>query len=146
MFCSHYGPVTLGWDGGRIWINPRRCLKWVELAMLAAEVPLEIDWRLRYLLGIPRGYVTTYRLYAEALGTSPRHVGRLMASNPLPVLLPCHRVVRTDLKLGGYTAGVEVKRALLAYEGALCGGRPCVVTRPREPGDLRKALARSLGI
>ncbi|MFN3805183.1 MAG: methylated-DNA--[protein]-cysteine S-methyltransferase [Pyrobaculum sp.] len=147
MFCSHYGPAALGWDGVRIWINPRRCLKWVGLATLVAEVPIgKADWRLRYLLSVPRGYVTTYKLYAEALGTSPRHVGRLMASNPLPVVLPCHRVVRTDLKLGGYVAGVEIKRALLAFEGALCGGRPCGVATPRDPGDLRKALARSLGI
>jgi methylated-DNA-[protein]-cysteine S-methyltransferase len=69
-----------------------------------------------------------------------------MASNPLPVVLPCHRVVKSDLSLGGYTAGVEVKRALLAYEGALCGGRPCRVARPRPVEDWGMALLESLGL
>jgi methylated-DNA-[protein]-cysteine S-methyltransferase len=147
VICSKYGPVVVGWDGARIFMNPAGCSRWVSLRELVGEVRLEgVDRRLLYLLGVPRGYVTTYKLYAEVLGTSPRHVGRLMASNPLPVVLPCHRVVKSDLSLGGYTAGVEVKRALLAYEGALCGGRPCRVARPRPVEDWGVALLESLGL
>jgi methylated-DNA-[protein]-cysteine S-methyltransferase len=147
VICSKYGPVDIGWNGSRIFINPAGCSRRVSLRELVDEVRLEeVDRRLLYLLGVPRGYVTTYKLYAEVLGTSPQHVGRLMALNPLPVILPCHRVVRSDLSLGGYTAGVEVKRALLAYEGALCRDKPCRVVKPRLVEDWREALLDSLGL
>ncbi|AAL63882.1 MGMT family protein [Pyrobaculum aerophilum] len=147
MICSQYGPVVVGWDGSKTFVNPSRCSKRVGLAEFLELINIdEIDKRLLYLLGIPRGYVTTYKLYAEVLGTSPRHVGWLMARNPLPVILPCHRVVKSDFSLGGYTGGVEVKKKLLAYEGALCGDRPCRVVRPRMIDDVRDALFKSLGL
>ncbi|MEB3774183.1 MAG: MGMT family protein [Desulfurococcales archaeon] len=67
---------------------------------------------------IPPGYVTTYASLARVLGTSPRAVGRLMASNPDPVIVPCHRVVKSNLDLGGYSmGGPMVKRRLLELEG-----------------------------
>ncbi len=147
MLCTRYGPVVVGWDGVRTHVAPATCGKWVDLEAFASSIELDnVDGRLLYLLGVPRGSVTTYKLYAEAVGTSPRHVGRLMASNPLPVVLPCHRVVKSDLSLGGYTGGVEVKKALLAYEGALCGGKPCRATRPRPVSDVYSAILQSLGI
>ena len=46
-----------------------------------------------------------------------RAVGTACASNPLPVIVPCHRVVRTDGGLGGYVGGLEAKRTLLTLEG-----------------------------
>jgi len=111
-------------------------------------VPIEkADKRLLYLLSVPRGAVTTYSLYAEAVGVSPRQVGRLMASNPYPVLLPCHRVVYNNGGLGGYSGGgVEVKRALLEYEGALCGGKPCRIVKPHDVDDVVSAVMKSLGL
>ncbi|ACB40217.1 MGMT family protein [Pyrobaculum neutrophilum] len=147
MICARYGPAAVGWDGVRTYVNPPRCSRWVELRDIVEELPLDrIDRRLLYLLGIPRGYVTTYKLYAEALGTSPRHVGWLMAENPLPVLLPCHRVVKSDMTLGGYAGGVELKRRLLEYEGALCGGKPCRIAKPRPVADIKNAILQSLGV
>ena len=53
-----------------------------------------------------------------------RAVGTACATNPLPIVLPCHRVLRSDGSLGGYLAGLEVKSTLLATEGA----------RPATPG------------
>lgn len=134
-------------DGGAVVLNPPACGSVVGLLELAELVrPESVDPRLHVLLSIPRGCVTTYKLMAEALGTGPRAVGRLLASNPLPVVLPCHRVVASGGGLGGYMAGAEVKRALLEHEGALCGDSPCRVVRPGPVRDLREALKRSLGL
>jgi prevent-host-death family protein len=77
------------------------------------------------LLRIPAGQVRTYRQVALALGEpgAARAVGTACARNPLPLLIPCHRVVRSDGGLGGYSlrGGVELKRRLLQDEGALPG-------------------------
>jgi methylated-DNA-[protein]-cysteine S-methyltransferase len=56
---------------------------------------------------------------AEHLGVpgGARAVGRALARNPFPVVIPCHRAVRTDGDLGGYQGGVPMKRALLEMEG-----------------------------
>ncbi len=113
----------------------------MSLGDLARALDLgSVDPRLLPLASIPPGAVTTYRLYGEAVGLSPRAVGRLLASNPYPVLLPCHRVVRSDLTLGGYAFGRDAKRGLLEFEGALTGGRPHTVVRPRWPEDVLGAL------
>lgn len=70
---------------------------------------------------IPYGETRAYGELARALKLSPRAIGRACARNPLPILLPCHRVVGTDGELGGYSGegGVETKRKLLLLEGAL---------------------------
>lgn len=72
---------------------------------------------------IPAGTVRTYQEIARAVGQpgAARAVGAACARNPLPLLIPCHRVVRTDGGLGGYSlrGGVALKRRLLEAEGAL---------------------------
>ncbi len=67
---------------------------------------------------IPRGEVRTYEWVAHAAGRpkAVRAVGNVMASNPLPLLLPCHRVVPTSGGLGNYGYGPQMKRTLLAAE------------------------------
>jgi methylated-DNA-[protein]-cysteine S-methyltransferase len=74
---------------------------------------------------IPAGQVRTYQQVALALGEpgGARAVGTACARNPLPLLIPCHRVVRSDGGLGGYSlrGGVELKRRLLRDEGAIGG-------------------------
>jgi O-6-methylguanine DNA methyltransferase len=65
---------------------------------------------------IPLGYVTSYGAIAEAVGGSPRAVGNVMASNPFAPIIPCHRVVKSDLTLGGYGGGLKVKVELLNRE------------------------------
>jgi methylated-DNA-[protein]-cysteine S-methyltransferase len=65
---------------------------------------------------VPLGYVTSYGLVAKAAGGSPRAVGRVMASNPFPLLVPCHRVVRSDFTLGGYGGGLDLKLEILRRE------------------------------
>ena len=65
---------------------------------------------------IPVGYLTTYGAIAKVAGGSPRSVGRAEASNPFPLLIPCHRVVRADFSIGGYGLGEKVKLKLLQKE------------------------------
>jgi len=68
---------------------------------------------------IRRGSVSSYRLIAEHLGKSngARAVGNALATNPFPLIVPCHRAIRSDLQPGGFQGGPEMKRALLAFEG-----------------------------
>ncbi len=68
---------------------------------------------LRVAAAIPLGYVTTYGNIAKAAGADARDVGRIMASNPLYPIVPCHRVVGADLSLVGY-AGSKAPAALHA--------------------------------
>ncbi len=70
------------------------------------------------LMLVPIGKVTTYKALARAIGIHPRTVARFMASNKNPIIVPCHRVVMSDGRLGGYTLGsVKVKKRLLEIEG-----------------------------
>ena len=90
---------------------------------------LPIDWSvlrgftlqvLRETAGIAFGEVRTYAEVATGAG-SPRAVraaGNALGANPMPVVVPCHRVVRTGGALGGYTGGIERKEFLLRLEGA----------------------------
>ncbi len=70
---------------------------------------------------IPLGSVTTYNVLARTLGIHPRYVGLLIKGNSKPVVVPCHRVVMSDGRLGGYTLNkreaVEFKKKLLTVEG-----------------------------
>jgi methylated-DNA-[protein]-cysteine S-methyltransferase len=65
---------------------------------------------------VPVGYLTTYGAIAKVTGGSPRSVGRAEASNPFPLLIPCHRVVRADFSIGGYGLGEKVKLQILQRE------------------------------
>ena len=70
---------------------------------------------------IPFGQVSTYRDVAASAGNerATRAAGNALGSNPLPIVVPCHRVLRTGGGLGGYTGGIEKKERLLAIEGVL---------------------------
>jgi methylated-DNA-[protein]-cysteine S-methyltransferase len=94
------------------------------------EFDLPLDWQLtrgfyrkvlRATARIPYGQTRSYGEMANKAG-SPRAVratGTALGSNPLPIIVPCHRVLRSGGALGGYGGGLEVKRALLELEGAL---------------------------
>ena len=130
----------------------------------AAKFDLKLDWRLtrgffqkilRETARVRFGEVATYKQMAEAAG-SPRAVraaGNALGSNPIPIVVPCHRIVRTGGKMGGYggtlgpyIAGPEIKQRLLELEGALDedgrpralgGGRACLPGDPRAAEDER---------
>lgn len=73
------------------------------------------------MLDIPYGRTKTYGEIANALGGTARNVGAACGHNPIPIIIPCHRVVGADGAMVGYSggAGVESKVALLALEGVL---------------------------
>jgi methylated-DNA-[protein]-cysteine S-methyltransferase len=69
--------------------------------------------------GIPRGSVSTYGLIAAHMGNAKaaRPVGTALATNPFPIIVPCHRAIQSGRHIGGYQGGTEMKRALLEMEG-----------------------------
>jgi methylated-DNA-[protein]-cysteine S-methyltransferase len=79
---------------------------------------------------IPRGWVSTYWRIAAYLGkpTAACSVGTALAHNPFPVIIPCHRAIRSDHSLGGFQGGLVMKRRLLEYEGIEFSKRGKVVT------------------
>jgi len=68
---------------------------------------------------VPFGRLSTYRQIAQSIGqpTATRAVGNALGRNPLPVIVPCHRIVRSDFSIGGYTGGLDIKQRLLKLEG-----------------------------
>lgn len=70
---------------------------------------------------IPVGMVSTYGDLAKALGkpSASRHIGRILSKNPNPIVVPCHRVVKSDGNLGGFALGISKKKELLEEEGVL---------------------------
>jgi methylated-DNA-[protein]-cysteine S-methyltransferase len=94
----------------------------IEFSLDVAELTLCTEFQrlvLRAEHRIPRGRISTYRLIAECLGkrNGARAVGNALANNPFPLIVPCHRAIRSDRYLGGYQGGIEMKRALLEKEG-----------------------------
>jgi methylated-DNA-[protein]-cysteine S-methyltransferase len=106
--------------------EPRRELEqYFESVRNRFEVP--IDWQLTQGFGrrvleatarIPFGSVSTYKRVATDAGNprASRAAGNALGSNPLPIVVPCHRVLHTGGGLGGYTGGLDRKRLLLAIE------------------------------
>ena len=78
------------------------------------------------MLAIPRGFVVSYSDIAELLNMTPRLVGLFASRNPIPVIVPCHRVVNRDGTVGGYSAwardGRGVKALLLSMERVRVNG------------------------
>ena len=81
---------------------------------------------------VSRGCVNTYQLLAVRLGkpSASRAVGNALAKNPFPIIVPCHRTIRSDGTLGGYQGGLEMKRALLAGEGVRFDAQGRVLSGP----------------
>ena len=71
------------------------------------------------LLQVPKGKVTTYGELAKAVGlkNGQRAIGRIMNKNPFPVIVPCHRVILSSGKIGGYAWGEKIKSNMLSKEG-----------------------------
>lgn len=100
---------------------PRRATK---LPLPPMDLSQETKFRLRVwpeLLRIPRGETRSYGELAGELGKrrAARAVGGACGANPIPVLIPCHRVLAANGGLGGFSGGLEWKRRLLALEGVL---------------------------
>jgi len=89
------------------------------------DLPLDLDAATDFqrdvyaeLVRVPFGRVTTYGELAETVSRSElaRAVGQAVGANPIPILIPCHRVVAAEGRLGGFSGGLAVKAALLRIE------------------------------
>ncbi|MFN2489524.1 MAG: methylated-DNA--[protein]-cysteine S-methyltransferase [Actinomycetota bacterium] len=105
----------------------RQLDEYFEGSRRAFDLPLDLrlvdGFRRRVLAtaeAIPFGSVATYAEVAVQAGSAcaARAAGSALAANPIPIVVPCHRVLRTGGKLGGYVGGLERKRFLLELEGA----------------------------
>jgi methylated-DNA-[protein]-cysteine S-methyltransferase len=136
-----FGPVTLVEEGGclvrLLWASEpgapsplldeaaRQLGAYFDRRLTRFDLPfdwgegLHADVR-RAMAAIPMGETRTYGQIARAVGAPAQAVGQACGANPLPILIPCHRVTGTDW-FGGFSApgGVETKAALLRHEGAL---------------------------
>jgi methylated-DNA-[protein]-cysteine S-methyltransferase len=90
----------------------------LQLDLRVAEFPAAV---LHELARVPYGRTETYGTLASRAGRprAARAVGTIMNRNPIPIVLPCHRIVGADGSLTGYAGGLEVKRRLLELEGAM---------------------------
>jgi methylated-DNA-[protein]-cysteine S-methyltransferase len=86
---------------------------------------------LSQVMGIPKGKVSTYGRLAEKSRASKgaRAVGNALAMNPYPLIIPCHRVIRSDGSLGGFGGGLKMKRELLLMEGISFDSRGKVLAK-----------------
>ena len=81
---------------------------------------MKIDKKIyKKLLQVPLGKITTYGELSRAIGlkNGQRVIGQIMKKNPFPVIVPCHRVVKSNRGIGGYAFGVDIKRNMLTKEG-----------------------------
>jgi methylated-DNA-[protein]-cysteine S-methyltransferase len=138
---SPFGPVTLVEEGGLLvrleWRDDpgegsplldeaaRQMQAYFDRRLSRFDLPL--DWGdglhaavRRAMAAIPMGETRTYGQIAKLVGAPAQAVGQACGANPLPILIPCHRVTGTDW-FGGFSApgGVETKATLLRHEGAL---------------------------
>jgi len=136
----------IGWQLVRVYLSPERLppsepvpleesvLIWTEkIRQALSGLPVDFDlntlplsllkpWHRKVLIEchqVPRGRVMSYKSLAIKAGmpSGARPIGMAMARNPFPLIIPCHRIVRSDGKLGGYGGGWAMKRDLLFREG-----------------------------
>ncbi len=134
-------PATLPSGGGRGLLNPEEVTD-EGAAQLSAyfagelrefSVPVDLGmvsgFQRRVLEAaakIPFGETASYREMAIAAGSpdAVRAAGTAMGANPVPILIPCHRVIRSDGSPGSYGGGEQLKRRLLDFEAGAVGGKP----------------------
>jgi methylated-DNA-[protein]-cysteine S-methyltransferase len=171
-FCSHYDPDEVLLDLSNR-ISPRVIEAPSYFDAVRTELDeyfqgrrtsfgLPLDWRLtggfgrrvlKHTARIPYGKVSTYKEMANAAGSprAARAAGNALGSNPVPIVVPCHRVLHAGGGLGGYGGGLDNKMLLLKLEGAIGGEADAGATgtrfgpSPRPPVAPREPRARSQG-
>jgi methylated-DNA-[protein]-cysteine S-methyltransferase len=128
--------------------NPRSCDDIVALGeriqrfLKGEPIKFELDmvsleicpaFQRRVLLSeyeIPRGWISTYGRIAKNIGipNGARAVGRALSQNPFPIIVPCHRAIRSNGELGGFQGGLRMKRTLLEQEGVSISDEGKVLT------------------
>lgn len=99
--------------------------KYLKGQKVDLDIPVDISGEtqftqkvLRVLQGIPYGEVRSYLWVGKQIGytMAARAIGQAVKRNPIPIIIPCHRVIREDGTIGGFSQGVNMKRKLLAIE------------------------------
>ena len=125
-----HGAFALARDDAAIRSAAEQIRDYLAGSRTSFELQTELSWvtpfRRDVLLAcaaIPRGQVATYGDLARRVGRPAafRAVGNTMRTNPIPVIIPCHRVIGSDGSLTGFGGGLDIKRRLLELEGALLG-------------------------
>jgi len=106
------------------YLAPKSKIKSIKVEMLLQVTPFQ-EKVLQQLQRIPYGETSTYGEIAKILKTSPRAVGNACRNNPLPIVIPCHRVLAAN-GIGGYDGAkagklLDIKRQLLQLEGSYSG-------------------------
>lgn len=122
-------PAAWSRDDGALWEAAGQLRAYLAGARARFDLPLVLEgtefqksvWR--RLEAIPRGRTMSYGALAASLGrpNASRAVGAANGRNPLPIVLPCHRVIGTDGSLTGFGGGIALKRRLLELEGVSLG-------------------------
>src|SRR5262249_4577018 len=121
------GAFELQRDGSRVARLTRQMRDYLDGERTTFDVDLDLSWLTPFRRDVmletqrvPRGQVATYRDIAVRVGrpNAYRAVGNTMRTNPLPIVVPCHRIVGSDGSLTGFGGGLPMKRQLLAIEGA----------------------------
>ncbi|MCS7121628.1 MAG: methylated-DNA--[protein]-cysteine S-methyltransferase [Archaeoglobaceae archaeon] len=112
----------------KIYFGENKLKKELERYFSGEEVDFSVEFELKVsnftlsvleeVLKIKYGKMKTYGEIAKKLKTSPRAVGQALKRNPIPVLIPCHRVV-SEKGLGGYSQGIKIKEMLLKNEKSI---------------------------
>lgn len=121
------GPVEPG-ESARLEAARRQLLDYLAGKRNRFDIPLDLSrgtafqrrvWRT--LQRVPFGKLRSYQWIASRVGGRryARAVGNAVGANPLPIVVPCHRIVAQDASLGGFSSGLPMKRKLLTLEGTL---------------------------
>ncbi len=122
-----HGAFELVRDGSRVSALTQQMREYLDGKRTAFDVALELSWLTPFRRDVmletqrvPRGQVATYRDIAVRVGrpNAYRAVGNTMRTNPLPIVVPCHRIVGSDGSLTGFGGGLPMKRQILSIEGA----------------------------
>lgn len=122
-----YGPVQQA-ESSRLAAARQQLLDYLAGKRSTFDVPLDLSsgtsfqrqvWRT--LQRVPYGKLRSYQWIAARVGGPQyaRAVGNAVGSNPIPIVIPCHRIVAQDATLGGFSGGLHMKRKLLSLEGTL---------------------------
>lgn len=121
------GSLTQG-ESARLEATRRQLLDYLAGKRNSFDIPLDLSqgtafqrqvWRA--LQRVPYGKLRSYQWIAARVGGRQyaRAVGNAVGANPIPIVIPCHRIVAQDGSLGGFSGGLSMKRKLLALEGTL---------------------------
>jgi methylated-DNA-[protein]-cysteine S-methyltransferase len=122
-----HAPVQPG-GSARLEAGRRQLLDYLAGKRDTFDVPLDLSYGTifqrqvwRTLQRVPYGKLRSYQWIAARVGGPhyARAVGNAVGANPLPIMIPCHRIVAHDASLGGFSGGLPMKRKLLSLEGTL---------------------------